>query len=295
MQALPSWQLFALCVLTWGTTWYAITWQIDATAPEVGVAWRFSLAAAVVLAAWAARGGRLRFGAAQHLRLAAQGAFMFSLSYVAIYHAERHVPSGLVAVGYAASPLVNGLGAHWLFGAPLTRRFVAGGVAGVAGVALIFAPQFRAADATGAVALGAGLTVLAVLMSSAGSLIASRNRERQIPFWPALGYGMAWGALLSWALVAVAGHDPLPPATWRWWAALGYLALAGSVLTFAAYLSLLDRLGPGRSSAIGVMTPLLALAVSVAFEGYRPDLAAALGAALAVAGNVMMLRRDERG
>ncbi|MFP5400174.1 MAG: DMT family transporter [Gammaproteobacteria bacterium] len=295
MQALPSWQLFALCVLTWGTTWYAITWQIDATAPEVGVAWRFTLAAAVVLAAWAARGGRLRFGAAQHLRLAAQGAFMFSLSYVAIYHAERHVPSGLVAVGYAASPLVNGLGAHWLFGAPLARRFVAGGVAGVAGVALIFAPQFRAADATGAVALGAALTVLAVLLSSAGSLIASRNRERQIPFWPALGYGMAWGALLSWALVAVAGHDPLPPATWRWWAALGYLALAGSVLTFAAYLSLLDRLGPGRSSAIGVMTPLLALAVSVAFEGYRPDLAAALGAALAVTGNVMMLRRDERG
>jgi drug/metabolite transporter (DMT)-like permease len=295
MQALPSWQLFALCVLTWGTTWYAITWQIDATSPEVGVAWRFSLAALVVLAAWAWRGGRMRFGAAQHARLALQGAFMFSLSYVAIYHAERHVPSGLVAVGYAASPLVNGLGAHWLFGAPLTVRFVAGGIAGVTGVALVFAPQFRAADAGGAVALGAALTVLAVALSSAGSLIASRNRAHEIPFWPALGYGMAWSALLTWALVFAGAHEPLPPATVRWWAALAYLTLAGTVLTFAAYLRLLDRLGPGRSAAVGVMTPLLALAVSVAFEGYRPDALTFAGAALAVAGNVLMLRGRTSG
>ncbi len=55
-------------------------------------------------------------------------------------------------------------------------------------------------------------------------------------------------------------------------------------------LSLLDRLGPGRSAAVGVMTPLLALAVSVAFEGYRPDALTFAGAALAVAGNVLMLR-----
>ncbi|WP_259371657.1 hypothetical protein [Azohydromonas sediminis] len=38
------------------------------------------------------------------------------------------------------------------------------------------------------------------------------------------------------------------------------------------------------------MTPLLALAVSVAFEGYRPDALTFAGAALAVAGNVLMLR-----
>jgi hypothetical protein len=50
MQRLSTAQLFAICVLMWSTTWYAITWQIDTTSPEVGVAWRFSLAAALVLA-----------------------------------------------------------------------------------------------------------------------------------------------------------------------------------------------------------------------------------------------------
>ena len=38
MNRLATWQLFALCVLVWGTTWYAITWQIAELAPEFGVA-----------------------------------------------------------------------------------------------------------------------------------------------------------------------------------------------------------------------------------------------------------------
>jgi drug/metabolite transporter (DMT)-like permease len=68
-----------------------------------------------------------------------------------------------------------------------------------------------------------------------------------------------------------------------------YLSLAGSVLTFACFLTLQDRIGPGPSGAIGVMTPLLALAVSLAFEGYRPDLPTFVGALLAIAGNRFML------
>jgi drug/metabolite transporter (DMT)-like permease len=39
------------------------------------------------------------------------------------------------------------------------------------------------------------------------------------------------------------------------------------------------------------MTPLLALLVSMAFEGFRPQALTLAGAALAVTGNVLMLRR----
>ena len=68
-------------------------------------------------------------------------------------------------------------------------------------------------------------------------------------------------------------------------------ALAGSVLTFACYLTLQERIGPGPTGTIGVMTPLLALVVSMIFEAFRPDVLTMAGAALAVAGNVLMLRR----
>ena len=65
-----------------------------------------------------------------------------------------------------------------------------------------------------------------------------------------------------------------------------YLALAGSVLTFACFLTLQERIGPGPTGTIGVMTPLLALVVSMIFEGFHPTALTLAGAALAVGGNV---------
>ena len=290
MNRLATWQLFALCVLVWGTTWYAITWQIAELAPEFGVALRFALAGATILAFAAWRGERLRFGAREHARFALQGAFMYGVSYVCVYRAEQHVVSGLVAVGYSASPLIVSLGARVAFGAPLSGRFLAGGLVGLLGVALIFWPEIARAPAGGGTTLGALFTVGAVLLSAVGSLSASRNRHHGLPFWPALGLGMLWGALASTLLALALGRAFVLPGNAAWWLSLLYLALAGSVLTFACYLTLQDRLGPGPAGTIGVMTPLLALVVSLLFEGYRPEPLTFAGAALALAGNVAMLR-----
>ena len=317
MHRLKNWQLLAICVLTWGTTWYAITFQIGLAPPEVAVALRFGLAGGVVLAMCALRGVPLRFTPRDHARLALQGGFMYGLSYLCVYHAELHVVSGLVAVGYSASPLVSGLGARLLFGIRVTRRFVFGGLLGLAGVALIFWPEFsnagnRAANAaangatnaatnaatsgatssavSGSVALGALFTVASVLLSSVGSLTASRNRAHGLPFWPALGFGMVYGAALCAAVALVQGQRFAPPAVASWWAALLYLSLAGSVLTFACFLTLQERIGPGPAGTVGVMTPLLALMVSVGFERFQPDALTLIGAALAVLGNVLILR-----
>ena len=297
MQRLKNWQLIAICVLTWGTTWYAITFQIGLATPEVGVALRFGLAGGVVLAMCALRGMRLRFTPRDHARLALQGGFMYGLSYLCVYYAEQHVVSGLVAVGYSASPLVSGLGARLLFGTRVNRRFVLGGLLGLAGVALIFWPEFSHAGkhavssaARSSVALGALFTVASVLLSSVGSLTASRNRAHGLPFWPALGFGMVYGAALCTVVALVQGQRFAPPAVASWWAALLYLSLAGSVLTFACFLTLQERIGPGPAGTVGVMTPLLALLVSISFEGFQPDVLTLVGAALAVLGNVLMLR-----
>ena len=291
MHRLKTWQLLAVCVLTWGTTWYVITFQIGHTPPEVGVALRFGLAAALVLAWCARRGIGLRFSAADHARFALQGAFLYGVSYVCVYHAEQHLVSGLVAVGYSASPLVSGLGALLFFGEAVTRRFVAGGLLGIAGVALIFWTEFgKAAQASGA-ALGAAFTIASVLMSTIGSLSASRNRAHGLPFWPALGFGMGYGELAAALAAAVQGQSFALPAVASWWAALLYLALPGSVMTFACFLTLQERVGPGRAGSVGVLTPLLALVLSLAFEGLRPDALVGVGAAFAVLGNVLMLGR----
>jgi len=295
MQRLRNWQLLAICVLTWGTTWYAITFQIGHTAPEVGVALRFALAGATVLAMCAWRALPLRFTPREHARLALQGAFLYGVSYIFVYHAEQHVVSGLVAVGYSASPLISGLGAWALFGVRVSRRFVFGGLLGIAGVALIFWPEFGKAAGSSSAALGALFTVASVLLSSIGSLAASRNRTHGLPLWPSLGYGMLYGAAACVLVALLQGQRLVPDAAVlalpSWWASLLYLSLAGSVMTFACFLTLQERIGPGPTGSIGVMTPLLALLVSMLFEKFHPDVLTLTGAALAVLGNVLMLQR----
>ena len=293
-EALGNLPLFAVCVLVWSTTWYAITWQVDAVAPEIGVALRFGLAGVVVLVASAWRGQAWRFGARAHAGFALQGALLYGVSYVCVYHAERLLVSGLVAVGYSASPLVQALGARLLFGTPLTRRFVAGGLLAVLGVALVFRPEFARAAAAEGTLLGVVFTVASVLLSAGGSLAASRNRARGLPFWPALGWGMVYGAASAAVAALMLGRGFALPATAVWWGALFYLALIGSVLTFACYLTLLDRLGPGPVGTIGVMTPLLALVVSLLFEGYQPQWWTLAGSALALVGNTWMLRPERK-
>ncbi len=291
MHRLKNWHLFAICVLTWGTTWYAITFQLGHTAPSVGVALRFALAGTVVLALCVHRGIPLGFTRRDHALLALQGSFMYGVSYVCVYHAEQHVVSGLVAVGYSASPLVTGLGAHALFGQRVTRRFVLGGLLGLAGVALMFWPEFGRAAGSRDAGLGVLFTVAAVLLSAVGSLAASRNRVHGLPFWPSLGFGMLYGAVVSVVVAVLQGQSFAVPAVASWWLSLLYLALAGSVLTFACFLTLQERIGPGPTASIGVMTPLLALLVSMVFEALHPDARTLTGAALAVGGNVLMLRR----
>jgi drug/metabolite transporter (DMT)-like permease len=292
-RGLPNWQLFAIAVAIWSTTWHAILYQLEHTTPEFGVTLRFGLAGALGLGIAAWRGDRLRFPLRGHALLALQGVFMYSLAYFAVYHAEKHVPSGLVAVGYSASPLVNGIGAWLLWRTAMDARFLAGGVLCLVGVTLIFWPEFAQMGSGGAATLGAVFTVSAVLLSAVGSLAASRNARYRLPFWPAIGWGMSYGAVLSLVVVFALGQPlalPAPASAPAWWASLAYLSIAGSVIAFACYLALQQRVGPGPASTVGVMTPVLALVVSALFEGFRPVLLTWLGALLAVAGNVLILK-----
>ena len=295
MHRFKTWQLFAICVVVWGTTWHAITYQLYDFSAEVGVALRFALAGASLLALCRWRGVPLGYSLSDHRALALQGVFLYGVSYVCVYHAERFVPSGLVAVGYSASPLLAGIGAALLFGAAISRRFVLGGVIAVCGVVVIFWTEITHASGGERAGLGALLTIASVLLSAVGSLTASRNRRRGVALLPALGFGMLYGAVAA-ALVALAlGRSVALPTAPSWWLSLAYLAFAGSVLTFACLLTLQDRVGVGRAGTVGVMTPLLALLVSIAFEGLRPDALTAAGAVLTVAGNALMLSPTRSG
>jgi drug/metabolite transporter (DMT)-like permease len=286
--------LFAATVAIWGTTWIAIKFQLEAVAPELGVALRFSIAAAVVLALCAVRGIRLAQPVRVHGLLAAIGLLGFCISYLAVYHAERFIVSGLVAVGYAAAPLVNMLLARTLLGTPMSRRVALGGLLGLAGIALVFWPEFVRLQGNGPLLVGAAFTAGAVLASCLSNIGMARVQSVGVKGWAPLGIAMAWGAAAAWFSVLASGRPLAIGWSWPFVLSLAYLALAGSVLAFAAYYSLIGKIGPARAAYVGVMSTIVALLISALFEGYDWRLATFVGIALAVGGNVLALQSGPR-
>jgi len=286
-------QLFSICVLIWGSTWFAITLQLGTVAPEMSVGYRFLLASAALFGYCRWRKLSLAFGLKQHLDFALFGAAMFCISYIFVYHAETYIVSGMVAVGYSVSPMINMLAARTLFGAPMSKRVALAALFGVAGIVCIFWPEFGNVAVSRSVESGVLLTILSVLASSAGSMAALRNQKRGYSTWSSMTWGMLYGGALSIAIGLAAGRPIGFDPGAGYMVSLVYLALVGSVVTFACYLTLIRRIGSDRAAYIGVMVPIVALVISFLFEKFAWTWFTTAGVALSVIGNILMLRRTK--
>jgi drug/metabolite transporter (DMT)-like permease len=282
--------LFLIATSIWGSTWLSITYQLGVVPPEVSVAYRFALAALMVAAWCKATGASLRFPLREHRYLAGFGITLFGLNYVAVYWAERFIPSGLAAVLFSTIVFMSAIGMRLAFGTPLTARTLAAATLGVTGVALLFLPELRAARHGGNAAMGVAFALGATLIATIGNVVAVRNHRAGLPTLPATAWGMAYGALAAALVATLTGvrwtFDPRAAYV----LSLLYLTVFGSVFAFAAYLTLLKRVGAGPASFVGVATPVIALLLSTLVEGYRWTGVAALGVVLAVVGNWMALR-----
>jgi drug/metabolite transporter (DMT)-like permease len=283
--------LYLVAVLIWGSTWLVIKFQLGVVPPMVSVAWRFALAALMLLAWCALRRRPLRFGLRDHLWIALQGILMFGLNYAGVYLSEQYLTSGLVAVLFSTVVFMNALGMRLFFGLPSRPATSLAALVGVAGVALLFWPQLAGMSASfqrlQGVALGLGATAVASL----GNMVATRIHRRELPVMPVNAWSMLYGALFVAAMAEAAGQRFVFEASWRYVASLIYLALFGSALAFGAYLTLMRRIGADRAAYTAVAIPVVALLLSSVFEQLRWQPDTVIGVALCLAGNVLMLRR----
>jgi len=281
--------LFCISTLIWGSTWLAIKFQLGVVSPDVSVAYRFALAA-VMLGAWCLVTNRtLRFDLRTHGFIALQGVLLFGFNYVGVYWAERYATSGLVAVLFSTIVFMNPVGAHWLFGTSVTLRTLVAAGLGVAGVTLLFVPELIEARHGGDVALGIALGLGSTVIASSGNMAAMRNQRAGVPVLGSTAWGMLYGAVAAGLIAVVTGAPWTIDTRAPYLVSLAYLALFGSVIAFASYLTLLKLVGPGPASYVGVATPVVAMIASTLFEGYRWTPLAACGVVLVIAGNWITL------
>ncbi len=285
--------LYLITVLIWGSTWFAIEFQLGDVAPEISVVYRYVISA-VLLFAWCRfQRLELRFPWRSHVWFVLLGLCLFSLNYVLAYRAQIHITSALSAIVFSAMLWINLLLARLIFGVRAGARVLFGAVLGIAGIVIMFAPRIGAVSLEDSVFLGSMFAFLGACVASCGNMASQRAQMLSLPVMQSNAWGMLYGAVLTALYALAAGHEFTFDASVGYVVSLLYLSVFGSIIAFGAYLTLLGRIGAHKAGYAVVMFPVVALFLSTLFEGLRIDLPIVIGTLLVLAGNVFVLKGTE--
>ena len=282
---------FILVALIWGGTWIVIRDQLSSVPPTWSVCYRFIVAAIGMAVLARVRGQPLLLPARAHAIALMLGASQFVLNFNFVYNAERFVTSGLVASTFALLMLPNALFGRIFLGRRLESSFFVGTGIAILGVALLFVQEYRAMPASGRdVAFGILLTVGGILSASFANVLQAARRVQALPLltllvW-AMGYGVLFNAAIAFASFGPPVIDPRP----AYLLGILYLGLLGSVVTFPLYFGIVRAIGPGKAAYNSVLVPVVAMALSTLFEGYRWSPLAAAGGGIAMLGLLVAMR-----
>lgn len=284
---------FAICTFVWGSTWFVIASQLQFHVPAIwSISWRFALATIGMFAVAIAMRAPLRLPRGAIPLVWVIGLTQFTLNYVLVYAAEAQIASGLVAIVSALLIVPNAVMGQVFLGQRLSRRFLIGAGIAIAGLALLFAHELGQSGGADRhrLILGIVLSLAALLSASVANVLQGTTQARALPNSTLIAWSMLCGTAINLTIASTSDWPPRLPLAPLYLAGLAYLALMGSVVTFSLYSTLIRSIGPARVGYVSVLTPIMAMALSTLFEGYRWTPTAAAGAALALAGLVVAMR-----
>jgi drug/metabolite transporter (DMT)-like permease len=285
---------FIIFTAIWGSTWIVIRDQLGTVPPQWSVAYRFVIAAVAMalVAKWKGEGLRLSgkaLGAAVFLGFA-----QFCINFNAVYLAEQHITSGVVATVFALLLIPSTLMAWAFLGHRPSGRFVWSSLIAVCGIGLLFVHEFRQHSARAdEIALGIGLTLIGMVGASAANVLQAREEIRRFPLFSMLAWSMVFGAVMDATIAFAMTGPPVFDSRPGYWVGVVYLALPASVLTFSLYYPVVRKIGPAKAAYSSAIIPIIAMAFSTALEGYRWSPLAIAGALLAIGGMIGALRREK--
>jgi drug/metabolite transporter (DMT)-like permease len=284
---------FTIFTAIWGSTWIVIRSQLGAVPPQWSVTYRFVIAtvAMAALARW--KGESLSLGRKGLAAAIFLGFTQFCVNFNAVYLAERHITSGVVATVFALLLIPASLLGWAILGHRPSRRFAFGSVVAVSGIVLLFVHEIREhpADA-GEIAAGIGLTLAGMLGAAVANVVQAHPEIRKFPLFGLLAWSMAAGAVIDGVLAFTMTGPPVFDPRPAYWLGVLYLALLASVVTFSLYYPVVRKIGPAKAAYSSVLVPIIAMGFSTWLEHYRWTGLTIAGALLALGGMAAALRRD---
>ncbi|WP_297111662.1 EamA family transporter [uncultured Devosia sp.] len=241
--------LTALAPAIWGST-YLVTTELLPDGYPLTVAMLRALPAGLILLAIVRQLPHGHWWA----RVFVLGALNFSIFWWMLFVAAYRLPGGVAATVGAIQPLIVLFVARALLGSPVRFLAVVAASAGIAGVALLILTPEAALDPVG---IAAGLTG-AVAMAF-GTVLARRWQPPVSPLtftaWQLTAGGLV---LLPLAMLV---EPALPSLSASNWMALAWLGLIGAAASYGLWFRGLARLEPAAVSMLGMVSPLVAVAL----------------------------------
>jgi probable blue pigment (indigoidine) exporter len=264
--------LTAIAPALWGTTYATSTAFLIPGHPLLTATLRALPAGLVLLAI-----GRQLPRGAWWWRSAVLGALNIGAFFAFLFIAADRLPGGVAAVIGGIQPLLVSVLAAWVLRDRLPVRVVLAGIVGLAGVALIVLRADARLDATGVVAAVAGALSMAV-----GVVLAKRWGSDHPPLVTTSWQLLAGGLLLA-ALTAACEPLPTAPLTPVNVAGYAYLALVGTALAYLLWFRGVRALPARVPAFLGLLSPLVAVAIGLCWSGESLSPVQALGAGLVLA------------
>lgn len=246
-----AWLAYLTVAVVWGSTYFAIALGLESFTPYGMVAARFSVASLLALGL-----GRLRREAWPPARevghLMVVGALLLGGSNALVSYAELHLSSGLAAVLAALVPLW--LAVFSMAREPLGAKGWVGLLLGLLGVAVLVWPSGGLKVHPG----GLAAMVAAPIIWAWGTL-HGKHFVHGGALLTNVGIQMATAAVIGFAVAPLTGGFLRGPVTPKALAAIGYLAVFGSVLAFSAYIYLAKAWPPAKMGTYAYLNPVVAV------------------------------------
>nr|MBO2508916.1 hypothetical protein [Bacillota bacterium] len=205
-----------------------------------------------------------------------------------LFEAFMRIPTWLALLLFYLFPVLVHVGEHVLGRHPLGRRRALTVAVTLAGAALVANPS------TGADIRAAGvLLAVAAAFCNAAFLLAVDPVLQRTHLHHAVAAQFGGGAVVHAALLLAGGSAAARLAgalpAWPWLVGLGLVTTGAAVTALSAAL---QRLGAARTSLIGMLEPVFAVAWGVALLGESVTPVQALGAAVVILGVAGSIRDD---
>lgn len=284
----------ALLVAIWGTTWAAVRISLVGFAPMTGVTLRFMAAALLLLVFAHVAGIPLRAVNRNDRRLRIlHAALSFCVSYGVVFWAEQWISSGLASVLFATFPLIVAVMAHCVLPEErMTLQAALGTVLGFLGIAVIFAEDF---DRLGGRMVGvAALVMLISPFVAAISSVAFKKWGSGIRPVAFNAVAILYASVVMGVIAALTErHRPMEIEYWPV-AAVLYMAVAGTAISFPLYFWLLEHMRARQVALIGYGTPVVAVFLGVAFLDETMTARTMVGSAMVVLGVIAASHHSPR-